>query len=362
MRMRKRVITGLAAVLTAAVLAGCGSKETVMEQYEDTLAVTIDGKEIMLSDAMYQIFGAEVNGAYYESVYQNYYGVSFWDQEYSDGTGADPVSMRDYMKAQTMDSIIMYEILAMEAEKAGMTLDEDEVSEYRKQIAQLLNQEEESAAEGIEHVGFTEDNLDEEFRILSLAFKYYEYLEEGLSVDEEAIRAGMDFEDYREYLTEYLFLATSYLDENFERVEQTEEEKAAGRETMEEALGMADDGMTFDEIVTAIGGSGLSTGTRNFTRDSVSVDKDYIDAAIVLEVGDHTGVVETDDGYYIIRLTSDDSDTVYETAVEEAVSLAVSEAFYEKYNEIREGYQVVVNSEVWDGLPFGEITLESTGA
>ena len=194
MRMRKRVITGLAAVLTAAVLAGCGSKETVMEQYEDTLAVTIDGKEIMLSDAMYQIFGAEVNGAYYESVYQNYYGVSFWDQEYSDGTGADPVSMRDYMKAQTMDSIIMYEILAMEAEKAGMTLDEDEVSEYREQIAQLLNQEEESAAEGIEHVGFTEDNLDEEFRILSLAFKYYEYLEEGLSVDEEAIRAGMDFE------------------------------------------------------------------------------------------------------------------------------------------------------------------------
>ena len=82
----------------------------------------------------------------------------------------------------------------------------------------------------------------------------------------------------------------------------------------------------------------------------------------VLEVGDHTGVVETDDGYYIIRLTSDDSDTVYETAVEEAVSLAVSEAFYEKYNEIRDGYQVVVNSEVWDGLPFGEITLESTGA
>lgn len=33
--MRKRVITGLAAVLTAAVLAGCGSKETVMEQYEE---------------------------------------------------------------------------------------------------------------------------------------------------------------------------------------------------------------------------------------------------------------------------------------------------------------------------------------
>ena len=42
--MRKRIITGLAAVLTAAMLAGCGSKEAVMEQYEDTLAVTIDGK------------------------------------------------------------------------------------------------------------------------------------------------------------------------------------------------------------------------------------------------------------------------------------------------------------------------------
>ena len=45
-----------------------------------------------------------------------------------------------------------------------------------------------------------------------------------------------------------------------------------------------------------------------------------------------------------------------------ALSEEKTKAFYEKYNEIREGYQVVVNSEVWDGLPFGEITLESTGA
>ena len=106
---------------------------------------------------------------------------------------------------------------------------------------------------------------------------------------------------------------------------------------------------------------GVSTGTRNFTRDSVSVNEDYIDAAIVLEVGEYTGIVETDDGFYIIRLTDDDSDAVYETAVEEALNLAITEAFYEKYNEILEGYTVTVNSEVWDELPFGEITLEDTG-
>ncbi len=359
--MKRKVLTGLTAVLAAAMLAGCGSDETVMEQYEDTLAVTIDGEEIMLSDAMYQIFGAEVNGAYYESVYQNYYGVSFWDQEYTDGTGEEPVSMRDYMKAQTMDSIIMYEILAMEAEKSGMTLDEEEVEEYRAQIAELVNQEEESAAAGIEYVGFTQENLDEEFRILSLALKYYEYLEEGLSVDEEEIRAGMDYEDYREYLTEYLFLQTSSLNEEFERVDQTDEEKAVSRQTMEEALEMAGEGMSFDEIAAELEDGGVSTGTRNFTRDSVSVNEDYIDAAIVLEVGEYTGIVETDDGFYIIRLTDDDSDAVYETAVEEALNLAITEAFYEKYNEILEGYTVTVNSEVWDELPFGEITLEDTG-
>lgn len=360
MKNGKRILTVLlSAVLAAAMfLTGCGKQKSVMEKYEGKLAVTIDDKKVMLSDMMYQLFGAEINGSYYDTVYQTYYGMSFWDME------EDGRTMRQYLKDEAMNTAVMYQIMAMEAEKANLVLTDEETAEYQGQIDELLNQEDEDAVKTIEYVGFTRDNLEAQFKVIALAMKYYDELAKDFGIDEETVKAGMDYEDYREYVTEYLYLATSTLDADNNLVEQTEEEKAAAKANMEEALAMAEKGDAFSDIVTAMKDKEvtLSSSTRTLTRGTESVDEDYRNAALALEKGGMSGIVESGNGYYIIKMTDDNSSAGFDTAVQEAVDAAVSEAFTQKYEEIKAGYTITVNNDVWDGLNFGEITLEPVPA
>lgn len=359
MKKRSKLLTVLfAAVLTAAMLlSGCGKQKNVMKKYEGKLAVTIDDRKVMLTDMMYQLFGSEINGSYYDSMYQNYYGMSFWDMD------QDGKPMREVIKEQAMDNAVMYVIMAMEAEKAGITLTDEEVAEYQAQIDELINQDDAEAIKTIEYIGFTKENLDNEFKMMTLAMKYYDQLEPDFNVSEEEIRSVLNYEDYREYITDYLYLPTSSYDSQYNLIEQTDEEKAAGRVVMDEALEMAQNGDAFADIAAALKEKAeMTASSRTFTKDSQTVDPAYIEAALALAADGLSGVVETESGLYLIRMTNDNSDAGYETAVQEAVDKALNEAFAAKYEEIKATHTIQVNNQVWDELKFGEITIEPTQA
>ncbi|MBO5198235.1 MAG: peptidyl-prolyl cis-trans isomerase [Lachnospiraceae bacterium] len=369
MKTGKRIVTAVCTIVLAATAllgSGCGKKEagTIMEQYEGKVAVTINDKKVMMPDVMYQIFGTEINGNYYDSFYQTYYGMSFWDQSYTDEETGETMSMRDYLREQTMEGIVMQEVLAMQAEKEGISLDEDEIAEYQAEITSLLEQigteeEEDSFA----YIGFTKENLEEQFQVMALGAKYYGMLEESFDIDEEAIRAEMNYEDYREYVTEYLFAPTVEYDDEYNMVALAEEELEKNQSVMEEALALVKEGKDFETIVAELVENGdIATSTLSFTKDDLSAEDEYIDAAMTLAVGECTEIVETEYGFYIIKLTDDESQAAYEEAVTEAVETKLSEAVLAKYEEIKAGYTVTVNNEVWDALVFGNVTIQEEEA
>ena len=75
---------------------------------------------------------------------------------------------------------------------------------------------------------------------------------DGITIDEDAVRAGINRSDYVQIETTYLYLSTQSYDENQNAIELTEEETQSYLDIMQEALTMAQNGSSFADIKTAL--------------------------------------------------------------------------------------------------------------
>nr|WP_243167833.1 peptidylprolyl isomerase [Anaerocolumna cellulosilytica] len=192
-----------------------------------------------------------------------------------------------------------------------------------------------------------------------LGEKYYSKIVEDLPIDDEAIKAGIKFEDYKQYNTKYIFAATSKLDESYNTVELSDEEKAAAKTAVTDALKKVNEGTEFADIVKD--NDTLTTADANFVYEDGSIEKEYQDAAMKLENGAVTdSIIETETGYYIIKMVNNNSSESYDTAVADAVATAEDEGFTAEYNKIKEAYTTTINTKVWDSIKLGNITIVAT--
>ncbi len=352
MKKTKRIVSLLLISLLAVgmtFMAGCSKKTEPAK----SIAVTINDTDIYLNELMYYIMAVESNGAQYDAYYQQFTGTSYWDTEYSEG-----VTMREQAKEYVMDTAQMYEILYDKAVKAGYTLTDDEKTQAESNADQILSS---ISEEQLKITGFTKEVLAKVQEKLSVGGKYYQDLIDGFDIDEEEIKASINRDEYRQYNTEYLFIPTTELDENYEYIDLSEEEKAAAKTSITAALDKAKAGEEFSVITEE--DDTITTSTLNFAIDDGTAEEAYQEAAVKLENDACTpDIVETETGYYIIKMVDNDSSEAYDQAVEEAISQAQEEAFDAEYQKMKEEYTVTINSDVWDPIVMGETTIVASDA
>lgn len=323
---------------------GCGKKSDVT----DTIAVTVGEHVINLNEMMYYIYAIEASGENYETYYQTYYGTSYWDLEYTEG-----VTMRDQTKTYIMDTVVLYEILYDKALEAGYTITDDEKSEAETNADAVMEQ---ISEEQLAITGFNKEILLTIQEKLIIGQKYYEDLTTGFDIDRDKIASEFNIEDYRQYDTEYVFVATSTYDTSYQIIELSDEEKAVALETITGALEKAKAGESFSDIVAE--DETMMTNTISFIYGDTNADVAYEDAAIKLENDEiASSVIETSIGYYIIKMLDNNSTESYDSAVEEAVSLAEEEAFNAEYEVIKKDYTITINNEAWDPIVMGKTTI-----
>lgn len=62
-------------------------------------------------------------------------------------------------------------------------------------------------------------------------------------------------------------------------------------------------------------------------------------------------------GYYVfVKMTDNNSTEAYDNACEAVISAAQEEKYTEWYNSLKEGYNTVVNNEIWDTVTIGGVT------
>lgn len=314
------------------------------EEHEKTIAVTVGDTEVSLQKAMFLIYSMEVQGNSYAAYYEAQYGVDYWEMVY-DGEGH---TTRDVFKEETMNALIQYAVLYDCALKNGMVLtaeDTEECNAFVEDLKTILS------AEETERGGFTEKNLRETCEWMMLAEKYYNKMTETLGVTKESVRETINKEDYKEYETEYLYLSTTYYDDEYNICEESADVIETRKAQMQDYYEQIADGASFEELAAV--DETLVHNIRTFLAEGDGAEVNYKAAAVELKVGEVCAPVQTEYGIYVIRMLDDECTKTYEETVAAEYELQSSEVFKAAYEVLLAEYEVSVNEEAWGDIMLG---------
>jgi foldase protein PrsA len=258
--------------------------------------------------------------------------------------------MRESAKNSIITRVVMNELLSDQAKKQGFTLSDKELAKNKAAIDSLI---EASSEEKLKDIGLTREILTTTFQKASLSDMYYNELSKDFKIDEKAIRDSINKEDYREYITECLFIPTT-IAENNKLTPLTDKEVKAAYRIISDALDKVIAGTEFYTLLNE--NDHLSYYSRNFIYGSDSYEKGYQDAAVTLRNNEYSDIITTNYGYYIIHMLDNYSTDRYEQAVEDAINAKEDAQFTEIYNEIKSEYDIAINFEYWDKITIGSIT------
>lgn len=363
-----RKLTAILLVLILAIgCAGCEKRKLTEKEYEELankqaeknkkkvlLRITVGGevKEITAYDLVYFLAYNEKEGLEDKSSkdanFRANYGENYEYWELTDSTGS---KMKDAYKNKAFSTIAYTYIMYYEALNQGMQLEELRKVKLDNATKNFLNG---FTAEQRARVGMTEACIRENYERVFLAEQFATQMTTDYKVDEEAVKASIEKEDYRVYETDYLYVAKYDYDENFQRVDFSAEESEARKNAIDDAFKRLKDGEDMASVLASYE-SIMHYSPRDVYRTDTGIEKEYVDAAISLDVGGVT-FIETNGGYYVITLL-DKSDFVgYDEALEAALKKAESAGITELYMSYESKYSIEKTSD-WDAVELGKYTV-----
>ena len=333
MRFRKRAaVLSAAGLLAAAGITGCsGSLDT------DAVVATVGGEDILLGVAN---FYARMQQGEYETYYASVLGTTgdeMWTQEYSENT-----TLEEETKNTILESLEDMYIISQHAEEYDIALTDDENDAIADAAAQL---DEDNTSETKEAVSGYRKYVEKLLQLATIQTKMDSAMREGVDEevsDEEAAQKGM----------EYAFFPYTTTDDDGNSVDLTDEEKEGIRA---KAQAFADELGEGADSETAAEAAGVEVQVSTFDSESTSPNSDLIAAADALEnEGDVTGIVETDNGIYVARLTS----LLDREATDREKESIVEQRRQDQYDSLLEQWRndadIQVDENVWDKVDFEE--------
>lgn len=324
-------------VLSVTFLGGCSKDNS------EKVVVTINDEDIYLNEAMYYIYAIEGNFA-------GMVGPEYWDVVVSEDKTFGELT-KDYV----MDGLTETNILYQEGKAAGIEIDGDMETQLKSSAVEFYNS---LSEEIVEITGLDEETIYNISAKSYIASTHQNNVLNELEIDTEAITAEYDKEALRQYDTEYLFVPITSTDEEGNVTALSDEEKDAAKATLEGGLAEVQGGKTFAEVADT--NETIQTSTASFIEgeESYTVSQEYMAAALPLENDGITGeILETEDGYYIIKMVNNNSDAYYNSTVENAISTKQQELYYEQYEALKETYTIEINEDVWDPIQLGKTTI-----
>ncbi len=328
------IITLISALLT---FGGC-------KKNNGEVIVTINEKKLTMEDFLYDIYLIETEGNALEEYYQKSLGSSYWDLE------RDGITVRAAAKDAVFSRVIMYEILADQAKKAGITLTESELAANEAAVDTYISTTTET---GLADSGLTRELMLEGYNRISLGDKYYLSLAEAFTVDEEAIKKSISTEEYREYKTECLY-APSVRSENQQLIELPERELNKMQESIQKAADRLASGADLQTIVAE--DTNLTYYKRNFITGDRIPEQEYREAAMALEIGAYSDIIPTSYGYYIIHMLDNLSEDRYEQAIKDAIAAEEKSQFEKVYEELKKEYEITFHTKAYEAITIGSVT------
>lgn len=330
MKIKKIAASVLAvAMMLSVALTGCSTTGKINA---DATGATLNGKEISLG---FMNFVARYQQAMSDLSYLSYFGAGMWTMEMTEG-----VTMEQSVKEEVLTSIQTMYLLEEHMADYSVTLTEEDMAAIEEATAKFMS---DNSKKAINQLGATEEYVKEMLRLYTIEHKMREAIYAATTVevsDEEA--AQRTFSYFRMDIPEGADTASLLA---------TAEELAKAAKDDFEGTAESNEYTVYDY--------------------SYGADEAYMDAAVIavadeLKEGEISGVITTEDYYYIIRLDSEFDETA--TADKKESMIASKKA--EEYQAICDGYIAEatfdVNKDEWATVTFdrlfGPVAIEEETA
>ena len=311
--------------------------------------IKVDGKSYTLQDLSFYFYNSEMQASYFAQIFGG--DGSYWNMTYDEETGT---TMGEYAREQTINDAIMNEVLYNQAVSEGYSLTDEEKATVEENVDGMLTADDMKAI--IEKNSFTKEYLTEVLSKATLVTRYRQDRIDALDIDDEAIKAGISYDERRQYDIEYLFASKTNTDDSGDTIENSDEEKAAVYDKLAnyyETAKTAEDWSTLlpedEEVITY--------KTDSFITSDTVFDDETKAKIMAMENATVSDILETDSGYYIVHMKNNNSSENYDSAVKSAITDAENKAFDELYQTILSEHEYSINQSAVNRLVMGTVTL-----
>lgn len=321
--MRKKLAAaGLCFALTAGMLAGCSNA--------DKAIVTLDGEKTNYAVASVML---RYNQAQMQSYYGAYMGDNMWDQ-YGETT-----------KTNMMSTLKQMLILEKHMDEYDVTISDEEKQEISDAAAAFIADNDKKT---LKAMGADQETVERVLTLYTIQRKMSEAMVADVDTevsDEEAAQKTIQY---------VLFSTADTTDEDGNSVALTDKEKAALLEQAEHLRDAVAGGTDMEEALSAIDDSkSVSTASYGDNDESYTLDEAIRTAADALKDGEVAAdIVETDTGYYVIKMQSTFDKSATEQKKDEIVSQRKSDRFSELYDAWEADVDYVEDSQLLGKLDF----------
>ena len=323
--MRKSLVKkGMVLLMLALFLlycASCKKKIVLTTGFEEGELFRIDKSSCSKSEYMVYLINMQ-------NMYENAYGEQIWQM-----TTADGEPLEEGLKETVLARISRVKVMNLLAAKKKVSLSKEDEKLARaaaKQYYSGLNEEEKKL------FGLTEKDFENMYREYALANRVYGFLVKDINPE-------ISDDEARTITVSHIHVKTYSVDSSGNRVEFDDAQKKEAREKIDEAAARLEDGEKFDVISVEYNEDDKPT----FLFRRGETDPAYEEAAFNLASEQISEVVETPDGYYIIRC-----DNMFDRDETDQNKLTIlnqkrNEAFEEEYNAFLGERTGNLNESAW---------------
>lgn len=329
MRNRNRRMAAALLTVLLLLLSGCmdslkGSKVVLTTGFEKNEVFRIEDMSCTLPEAMVYLINTKNR---YESVY----GREIWN------VSLDGVTLEENIKETVLAQLAQQKTMNLLARQNGVALSEEEearVMQAAETYFQSLSEEEKSALQ------ITVKDVEELYREYALARKVYQYIIKDINPE-------ISDDEARTITVQYIYFRTCVLDGTGKKIEYSEEEKQEVLRKAEEVrFQLKNEEADFEELILKYSDS--EDGTCSFGKGEK--DQAFEDAAFNLETDEISDIVETPDGYYLIKCISTFNRTETDANKVKIVEKRREEVFGQEYEDFVAALTRNLNEDLWQSV------------
>ena len=327
--IKRALVTALASGLVFSSLSGCGiqdldRKVVFTTGFSDDEVFRIEDSTCSLSEVMFYLVNTQMG-------YEKTFGSDIWKVTTDDGT------VEDRLKNSVLAKVAQIKAMNLLAEETGIELDDQQKARVKQAADEYYSSLSPADISAMNDV--TVQEIADIYAQQAVADKLYEYIIRDINPE-------ISDDEARTITVEQILLKTYELDASGKKQYFGESERLEVRRKAEAILYALGEGTGFEELMAQY--NEADEGTISFGKGKM--EQVYEDAAFNLGTEEVSSIVDTSEGYVIIKCISTFNREETEANKVKIVAQRKREVFGRQYDEFVSTRTKELNQKLWDSI------------